>query len=139
MMKKTGEELRARAALRAKRWREKYRWKHLERVKEVYGRSNAQKHSEDGVTPGELERYAKREGGEKPVEVREVQETHTETDDEAWERERGNKQAPRVVAVREPLKEEVVVEAGTIAERRVRFESLKAKLQRGDDGEEVEM
>ena len=58
--KKTLEELRASQRERARRWREKYRRKHLERVKEVYGRSNAQKFSVDGVTPGELERYEKR-------------------------------------------------------------------------------
>jgi hypothetical protein len=59
--KKTLEELRASGAARAKRWREKNRKLHLERVKEVYGRSRAQKHSYDGVTPGELERYERRE------------------------------------------------------------------------------
>ena len=69
MRRKTVEELRASANARAKRWREKNARKHRERVKELYGRSKAQKHSEDGVTPVEVERYARR------VE----QETHYDT------------------------------------------------------------
>ena len=59
MRKKTLEELRASARERARRWREKNARTHRERVKEVYGKSQAQARIEGGVAPNELERMAK--------------------------------------------------------------------------------
>jgi hypothetical protein len=58
MRRRTIEELRAAGAMRQKRWREKNRRTHRERVQELYGRSKAQGYFVGGVTPQEVARYA---------------------------------------------------------------------------------
>ena len=124
--KKTLEELRASAAARAKRWREKNRWKHRERVKAVYGRSFAQKSSAEGVLPQEVERYA-----------REVQESTYVPIEEVERSVEPINQAPRVTPrVMEPKPEVTPPVAITREERRI-AQWLEAKKTRRPAAEEA--
>jgi hypothetical protein len=59
MRRKSLEELRAANRVRQKRWREKNRRTHRERVLELYGRAKAQGFFRDGVTPEEVARLAR--------------------------------------------------------------------------------
>jgi hypothetical protein len=144
--KKTLEELRAGARARSKRWRDKNKATHRERVLELYGRAKAQGFFVGGVRPEELVRLdqAMKKGGrmDQPVTDNVIYGPVAGYDEPMEPRERGGRGAifkgmgqagePGVGAKggRGPEAKETPNERSTYA----RLEELRARQGRGELG-----